>query len=442
VKRSASPNETVHIREWERKALPQAGLTSEDRRIIERFREEDGHRLDFDEFRGEWRVLAKSWVGVVRLESLEIRIEPKLAGGQLTLLDMIDFTSGVDVLRRCPGLRSLDAQGASLFDLLVMVLCEETRRIVRGGLLRDYVERTEALPFVRGRILVDRQVLERFGRVDRVICRHDDHSHDVVENRILAAALSVSARRARDARVKASARRLAILLENLCELDDPGTLPRPQGVDYHRLNEHYRDAHRVAYWILEGLALEDLFCSSEARCFAFLIDMNRLFEAFVTKFLEWVVPAGFGRVRPQRSDASILWNVTAGRSYSSVRPDMIVDCVGETRKLVPVEVKYKLFDERKIDAADVYQAFVYAYAYRSVAENDHGRALLVYPGSTSESSATSLRVRSGGTRKGAEILAIPLSVPEALREAKARRPGGTAKVLLEAVEWAGKMAGG
>ena len=79
---------------------------------------------------------------------------------------------------------------------LALLLAEECRRVVRAGLLADYIEREEDLPILRGRLLLDRQVLRRFGRLDRLECRHDEHERDILENRILAAALRACGRRA------------------------------------------------------------------------------------------------------------------------------------------------------------------------------------------------------------------------------------------------------
>src|SRR5690606_30813238 len=96
------------------------------------------------------------------------------------------------------GARSLEAEDRSLLDLFILLLCEACDELLRGGLLAGYVEREEDLPVVRGRLLLDRQVRERFGQLDRLICRHDELETDVTENQILAAALRVAAWQARD----------------------------------------------------------------------------------------------------------------------------------------------------------------------------------------------------------------------------------------------------
>jgi 5-methylcytosine-specific restriction enzyme subunit McrC len=170
--------------EWEEKVIDGVHLTAADALLVER--EQGDGRLEIDDLRAGLRVSAKSWVGVVRLTQVEIRIRPKLAGGESYLIKLIDRVAGVDALSRLPGARTLDANEHDLFDMFVLLLCEASELLIRSGVLADYVEREEELGVVRGRLLVERQVLERFGRVDRLICRYDEHQTDIVENQILA----------------------------------------------------------------------------------------------------------------------------------------------------------------------------------------------------------------------------------------------------------------
>jgi len=53
----------------------------------------------------------------------------------------------------------------------------------------------EEIPVVRGRLLVQKQILKRFGRIDRLECRYDEYLTDTVENRILLAALAACAKK-------------------------------------------------------------------------------------------------------------------------------------------------------------------------------------------------------------------------------------------------------
>src|SRR5262249_10585356 len=145
----------------------------------------DEGRLVVDELRTGVRVTARSWVGVVRFERFEVRVVPKLAGGNLGLVEMIEFATGLDALRRSSSARLLHTKNTGLMDLLALLLAEASEAILRGGVLADYVEREDEIAVLRGRLLGDQQLLRRFGQIDRLVCRFDEHEQDIVENQLL-----------------------------------------------------------------------------------------------------------------------------------------------------------------------------------------------------------------------------------------------------------------
>jgi 5-methylcytosine-specific restriction enzyme subunit McrC len=162
-------------------------LTPSDQRLKEELQAGEEGRLLVDELRTGVRIAARSWVGIVRFERFEVRVVPKLAGDNIGLVEMIEFATGLDALRRSSSARSLHAEGTGLFDLIALLLAEGTELILRCGLLADYVEREDELRVLRGRLLSDRQVLRRFGQVDRLVCRFDEHEQDIAENQLLGA---------------------------------------------------------------------------------------------------------------------------------------------------------------------------------------------------------------------------------------------------------------
>jgi 5-methylcytosine-specific restriction enzyme subunit McrC len=64
---------------------------------------------------------------VVRLERAELHVVPKLSGGNLAVLQMVDYASGLDALKRIEGNRDLGAGGASMLDLVCLLLVEATQ---------------------------------------------------------------------------------------------------------------------------------------------------------------------------------------------------------------------------------------------------------------------------------------------------------------------------
>ena len=65
------------------------------------------------------RVESTSWVGVIRFTHFEIRVVPKLVGGNLGIIEMLEATRGAAPLRSVRGTRTIAAEGASLLDLVV-----------------------------------------------------------------------------------------------------------------------------------------------------------------------------------------------------------------------------------------------------------------------------------------------------------------------------------
>ena len=49
--------------------------------------------------------------------------------------------------------------------------------------------------------------------------------------------------------------------------------------------------------------------------------------------------------------------------YAAVIPDILLERPASRSVARPVDAKYKLYDERKLDQGDIYQTFFYAWAY-------------------------------------------------------------------------------
>src|SRR5262249_4715945 len=145
-----------------------------------------------------------------------------------------------------------------------------------------YVIEENDLPVMRGRLLVNEQIRRRYGQVDRLECRYDDHHADVVENQILYEALTLCRRHVRHPRVRERVQNLADAFGAACGPLREDWREVRSGLTYERPNARYRESHTLAWMIFEGLGVQDLLAAGNVRGFAFLLDMNPLFEAFVT----------------------------------------------------------------------------------------------------------------------------------------------------------------
>ena len=404
------------LTEWTSKVYHGVALTPQDRAVVEKWSASADDRLQIEELRRGLRVRTRSWVGVVRLPTVEIRVVPKVPGDLLGLVRLLEYASGLDALIHLSDGATLEASGDSLLELVVLLFVEASERVLRRGLLSGYVEREDDLPIVRGRILGDRQLLERFGQLDRIICRFDELEHDVVENQLLTAALQVASSRVTSVGLRRRISRLRGVLEPICDTDQLNLAGARTTMTYNRLNAHYETAHQLGWLLFDALGIDDLFAPGEAQSFSFLLNMNQLFERFVTRVVEQVLPAARYRVTSQSLFKSVVWNVSSQRPYTSIIPDVVVERRGESNGRVAIDAKYKLYDERGFDQGDIYQTFLYAFALGATALGGVPTSLLLYPATAEEPRSTRLRIRrlSGGV--GAEIVGIGLPVAALLKE--------------------------
>jgi 5-methylcytosine-specific restriction enzyme subunit McrC len=407
----------IRLTEWERGEVDLPPLTESDRVLAAALMEGEA-RLAIEELRERTRLRATSWIGVVRLDAFEVRVEPKYVGGNLGVVEMVDYVNGFGSLRQFPGIRELAVGGSSLFDLVAMLLAEECGRLVRDGLLQDYVVREESLPAVRGRLLPLEQMTRHFGQITSLECRYDDFETDIDENRLLAAALGVAEPKCQSELVRRQVRLMRSVFQEVCvasELDWDWVLQPP---DYQRRNQHYRVAHEYARLILRGLAVRDIFEASSVPSFTFLLDMNALFEQFVTRLLTEGLADDGVLVVPQRRDRSAIVEETSGKPYRTVIPDMLL--IGRTEDStvfrVPVDAKYKLYQEGKIEPGDIYQTFFYAYAFdrRKSADPEPARAFILYP-STDGWDQIRLRTQATGAVTSARLAGLGVDVHQALK---------------------------
>jgi len=424
----SAPQLLPALREWEDRTFEGVRLSPEGHLLAARLAGGGEGRLEVTELREGLRVRARSWVGVVRLGGVEIRVVPKLAGDQLGLVRLLELVTGLDGLTRLAGDASLELAGESLLDLVALLFSEACQGVLRRGLLADYVEREEALPMVRGRILADRQVLARFGQLDRIECRFDELEHDVDENRLLAAALRAAHQRVRSAAVRRRLARLRAVFDPICDVLQLDLGSARKDIAYNRLNAHYEQAHGLAWMLLDGLGVDDLLAPGGTRSFAFLLDMNLLFERFVEKLVRRALPDHY-RVRYQAAQGSIIWNATVQRPYARVVPDLLVESRGHPPARLAIDAKYKLYDERRLDPSDIYQTFLYAYALGARPDEGPPTSLILYPSSLEGPQPVRLRIHPLHDRGAAEILGLGISIPTALGEWNGNQTGGIIETL-------------
>jgi 5-methylcytosine-specific restriction enzyme subunit McrC len=231
---------------------------------------------------------------------------------------------------------------------------------ISHGLYRTYAEREENLSAVRGRIAVADDVRHNFVLRHRTFCRFAEFTWDVPENQILRQVAHLVAGWVRKPELRMRLRRIDRLMGEVTATNFAASaLDR---FTYHRLNDDYQPMHRLCRLFLEGASLSEAAGAFSFR--TFLLDMNRLFEAFVTQVLRDRAPSGIA-VEDQVP-------VYLGHEKKvPMRPDIVVRDRGVPRLVA--DCKYKRLEPDEFRNHDVYQVLAYCTAINVE------QGLLLYP---------------------------------------------------------------
>lgn len=346
-----------------------------------------------------YRVTATNFVGTLVVDDLKVLIRPKIKLENLFLM--------LEVGLRPQAWRQEAYEYALSSNLLPSMAAFYARTLettLARGLLRSYRPHEEKLVALRGRVDVSARFRQTGIQVP-VPCRYDEYTTDIAENRYLKAAVRQCLRlpgvhpedRGR------LLRQMVVLKEVLGHPVPAGALDQ---IPFTRLNDHYLPALRLARLFLESRSLADRCGDRPAS--SFLVDMNRLFEEFITLRLGRAL-----RGRLQVKDQYPAHLDTG--SKVRIRPDLVF-----CRQDVPVlvaDIKYKRPADDKARASDYYQLLAYATALGLE------EGVLIYcdaEGASTESQVTVLR-----TGKRLHTISIEL----------AGSPDAVAAEIARVAEW-------
>jgi 5-methylcytosine-specific restriction enzyme subunit McrC len=293
---------------------------------------------------GWWQLNAAEWVGSLVVADLHVLIKPKIPPENLFLLLEVGLPESAWRSE------AFDyATGADLLPSIVAFFARTVETTLARGVLRSYREEHDRLVALRGRIDIG-ATFRQPGLKAPLACRFDDFTADIAENRYLRAAVR---RALRVPVVPPEDRRR--LMQQLVALEEVTDVPvRPDSLDdlaVTRLNGHYQPALCLARLILENLTLVDQRGGTTAS--SFLVDMNKLFERFVTERLRRAL---LGRLEV-RAEPPVHLGV--GRQVL-MYPDLEFRRRGQT--VYVGDVKYKLTADARARNADHYQLLAYATA--------------------------------------------------------------------------------
>lgn len=326
---------------------------------------------------GRKGLRARGVVGVIAAQGCALEILPKIdvAGGsdaettgniRQRLVHMLAVA--LDLKIAAGQVAALDWQRESLLEILIRLFSEKLIDAVRQGMPRRYVEHSDDLPTLRGRLNVTRQFTALAVEPSRLACRFDALTPDIALNRIMKAAISRLSRMARATDNQRRLRELAFAYADIADV--PVSALRWDQVTLDRTNSRWRELYNLARLLLGERFQTTSVGGSDG--FSLLFEMNTLFEEYVARMLKRALADTDLRVVSQGGRLYCL-ETDDRRGLFQTRPDILIKCDSQVVQIIDTKWK-RIVDVRQgASQADVYQMMSYGHLYRC------DRLLLLYP---------------------------------------------------------------
>lgn len=294
-------------------------------------------------FSFDWGVLkSRQYCGIVQIEKKDYYLLPKISDYENTNLDifiyMLKFVYDIK-LHNEDIASSKNILSKNLLEMFVQLFARNLMNELKKGIFKEYTTEQKNLTTLKGKYLINENIKYNFTN-NKIYCEYDEFSSNNTLNQFFLYAIKVLQNYVRDKK-----------LLKQCELIFDEVEYKQQDINkldihFNRLNARFKTSFEVALLLLQNYI--PLF-EKDKKSFAFLFDMNLLFEKFIAKIID------------KNYDGVELGSKSKIFGALRLKPDIIVD----SKKLI-IDCKYKKIDEKKIDRNDKYQMYAYGNNFNNI----------------------------------------------------------------------------
>jgi len=338
----------------------------------------DSEKKEKQQFLSEYRdnkIKARNYIGIIHYNGYTFNLLPKIfykkdpdaAEIELIQKNILWWLSYSKRLK-LPKLESdfNKIKTNSFFEILIYLFATYTSELFTRQVYQNYTDVERELPYVKGRIDMNAYIKNNLitGNWGKISCVYDSFEIDNLLNRIIKYVCKLLLPQTR---VPETKRKLYDILFTLDEVTDVVCLS--QDCEKVKINPLFSEMQIVLDYCKLFLTNSMVFTwKKELKVFAFLLPMEKVFEEFVSGFMETHKTEIFGNnydLNPQSNKYFLAENLKNNTNEYYLRPDISI-LKGKDIKCL-IDCKYKLIYQEYNNApaqSDMYQMLAYAVRHK------------------------------------------------------------------------------
>lgn len=334
-------------------------------------------------FTAHGAIRTKRYIGTISFANEQLNIFPKVFRKNMNDSEISNLTQShlmmnlVKWLEYCnrvsyPFINISTAfdDASNLKDFFITLYLGYIRSAMERGAYYQYVEETEDVSFLKGKLDYKNYVLQKIpnGMSNKFRCSFSTFEFDNPLNRII----KCVCKQLLNSSTHKNYVKAKNILVRLNEVSDVKCLPSDcDNIHLSSMNSNYRVILSMSKMFLLNSTSNYSIDSNESFCFLFPTDL--LFEGFIGGFIQETLEDSEGKVFLQKSDMSLVDDIrfagkTLGNAFT-MRHDILIE---QENRILILDTKYKAISrfeseeqvidvvEKEIKQSDIYQVCEYA----------------------------------------------------------------------------------
>lgn len=307
-------------------------------------------------------ITSKGCVGYIPLnDDFGLYIKPRISISKL--FTMLEYAYNLKSFKFLDGIIDCDTV-LELYDRIVSLLLNLVNERFRKGLYREYVEEKDVLSYLSGSMDINYKITKPYDI--KFLCSYQDIVADIDDNRIITWTLNRIIKM--DLCNENTIRLARKTYRNLIGQTEVVPFKSMQclGRTYNRLNDDYKIIHSLCKLVLDQEG--PVHSIGDQKMLPFLVDMAKLFEMFISKWLNKWINIYYPDVYEMKSQENVTIDESGNYKF---KIDLVLYNKENRATKCVMDTKYKTSETPT--PQDISQIVTYALL------KDCKEAILIYP---------------------------------------------------------------